>query len=914
MSKDYKATLNMPQTEFKMRGNLGQNEPLMQAEWDAMDLYQQRLDKNKGNTPYVLHDGPPYANGNIHIGHALNKVIKDFVLRYKSMSGYYTRYVPGWDTHGLPIETALVKNKKVKRHEIPKVEFRKMCEEYALEQVAIQKDQFKRLGILGEWDNPYITLQKRYEASQMEVFASMVEKGLIFKGLKPIFWSPSSETALAEAEIEYHDKKSPSIYVAMDAVDTLGLVDFDFKFLIWTTTPWTIPANLAIAVGEQIEYSFIKVNNEVVYLVATDLINELTTLFGWETVETLKVVKGKELEYMTYRHPLAQKDPVYDRLSPVVLGHHVSVDGGTGLVHTAPGHGEDDFMIGQNYNIATLCPVDGQGNMTSEAGLYEGQFIEDCNKSVVQDLEELGYLLKMVWITHSYPHDWRTKQPVIFRATAQWFASIETLKDDMLQEIKNIKWYPSWGEVRMENMVKDRKAWCISRQRTWGVPIPVFYNEDGSEILDASVIRHVSKVFGEQGSNAWYLLDAKDLLPAGYTNPASPNGIFTKETDILDVWFDSGTSHHGGMQDFGLEYPSDLYLEGSDQYRGWFNSSLSTGVAKMGKSPYKTCLTHGFVLDGEGRKMSKSMGNVIDPIKVMNQMGADILRLWVASVDYQSDVRISDEMMKQVSESYRKIRNTFRFLLGNLYDFNPSTDRVSFDELGEVDQYMTLKLNTLIKESLYRYDHFEFDTIYRDITNFVTREISAFYLDFTKDILYIERFDDIKRRRIQTVFYDITKTLLQLLTPFLPHTTNEVYMQLPHHQFDNVYLENMPVYQDLGKRELVDTYDNFMQVRDNVLKALEEARNKQIIGKSFNAKLILYPEANILELLNKCNINFGQVFIVSQFEIAKGKGEYQFDNLSIDVIKAEGETCDRCWQVVEHTHDGLCHRCSEVLK
>ena len=645
MSKDYKSTLLMPKTTFPMRGNLGNNEPLMQEKWNEMDLYQKRLAKNKGNKDFVLPDGPPYANGNIHIGHALNKTLKDFIVRYKSMKGFYTRYVPGWDTHGLPIESALTKTKKVKRKELDLVTFRKLCEEYALEQVDKQRDQFKRLGILGEWDNPYVTLDKKYEASQIRVFADMVEKGLIFKGLKPVFWSPSSETALAEAEIEYHDKKSPSIYVSMDAVEKLNVFDTDFKFLIWTTTPWTIPANLAIAVGDNLLYSFVQVGTEK-YLVATELINELKSVLKWESVEVIKEVKGYELEGMTYKHPL------YDRVSPVVLGHHVTIEGGTGLVHTAPGHGEDDFMIGQKYGLETLCPVDPKGYMTSEAGKYEGQFIEDCNKAVVQDLEDMGYLLDLVWITHSYPHDWRTKKPVIFRATPQWFASIESLKEDMISEIHKVKWYPSWGETRMENMVKDREAWCISRQRAWGVPIPVFYCEDGTEILDKDVINHVASVFASEGSNAWYLREAKDLLPEGYTNVHSPNGEFTKETDILDVWFDSGTSHHGGMLDFGMPYPCDLYLEGSDQYRGWFNSSLSTGVAAKGIAPYKGVLTHGFVLDGEGRKMSKSTGNVVDPLKLMKQMGADILRLWVSSVDYQSDVRISDDMIHLLVSSY----------------------------------------------------------------------------------------------------------------------------------------------------------------------------------------------------------------------------------------------------------------------
>ncbi|QMS85837.1 isoleucine--tRNA ligase [Candidatus Xianfuyuplasma coldseepsis] len=907
MGNDYKHTLHMPKTDFPMRGNLGNNEPKMQTVWDEMNLYQQRLDKNKGHTEYVLHDGPPYANGNIHIGHAMNKILKDMVLRYKSMRGFYTRYVPGWDTHGLPIETALVKTKKVNRNLIDKVDFRKMCYDYAMEQVATQKEQFKRLGILGEWDNPYITLYPKYEASQLRVFADMVEKGLIFKGLKPIFWSPSSETALAEAEIEYHDKQSPSIYVAMDAVDTLGKVDYDFKFLIWTTTPWTIPANLAIAVGDHILYSFVKVDGDQIYLCGTDLISELTAKFGWERVEVLEDIKGYELEHMTYKHPL------YDRVSPIVLGHHVSTEGGTGLVHTAPGHGEDDFVIGQNYNLDILCPVDEKGFMTKEAGPYEGEFIEDCNKSVVRDLDACGALLKMEWYTHSYPHDWRTKKPVIFRATAQWFASIESLKDDMLKEIKNVNWYPSWGEVRMENMVKDRKAWCISRQRTWGVPIPVFYNEDGSEILDKDVINHVANIVEQEGTNAWYTKSAQELLPEGYTNEASPNNEFQKETDILDVWFDSGTSHQGGMTDFGLPYPSDLYLEGSDQYRGWFNSSLSTGVAHLGQSPYKTCVTHGFVLDGDGRKMSKSLGNVVDPLKIIKQMGADILRLWVASVDYQSDVRISNDMMKQVSESYRKIRNTIRFMLGNLSDFNPTKDRVAFDQLVDVDQYVYLQLNELVKSALEHYDNFEFDTVYRDITNFVTRELSAFYLDFTKDILYITKADDPARRSVQTVLYDTTRTLLQLLTPFLPHTTHEAYLHLPHHQYDNVYLEDMPKPLDVDGSEILDTYNAFMQIRDNVNKALEEARNKQVIGKSFNAKLTLYPNEDVKALLKKMNANLGQLFIVSQFEMKDGTGEYAFSNMSVDVEKAEGETCDRCWQVVDHTHDGLCHRCQDVL-
>jgi isoleucyl-tRNA synthetase len=908
MAKDYKDTLNMPKTKFPMRGNLGQNEPLMQEKWEEDKLYEKRLEQNKGNKEYVLHDGPPYANGNIHIGHAMNKILKDFVIRYKNMKGLYARYVPGWDTHGLPIETALVKTKKINRNTIDKVTFRKMCESYAHEQVNKQRTQFKRLGVLGEWDNPYITLSPKYEASQLRVFADMAEKGLIFKGLKPIFWSPSSETALAEAEIEYHDVVSPSIYVAMDVVDKKDIVDFDFSFIIWTTTPWTIPANLAIAVGDHILYSFVKVENKV-YLVATELLDELRQKLSWDEVTVLRDIKGYELEGMTYKHPL------YDRVSPIVLGHHVSTEGGTGLVHIAPGHGEDDFIIGQNYGLDILCPVDEKGYMTKEAGKYEGQFIEECNDSVINDLKEIQSLLRQEPYTHSYPHDWRTKKKVIFRATAQWFASIEAIKDDMISEIKKVKWYPSWGETRMENMVKDRKAWCISRQRSWGVPIPVFYAEDGSAILEKDVILHVASIVEREGTNAWYERSATELLPKDYTHPGSPNGKFRKETDILDVWFDSGTSHQGGMTDFGLPYPSDLYLEGSDQYRGWFNSSLSTGVAHLGQSPYKTCVTHGFVLDGEGRKMSKSLGNVVDPLKLIKQMGADILRLWVASVDYQSDVRISDQMMKQVAESYRKIRNTIRFMLGNISDFNPESNAVSYEDMPEVDRYMLQNFDEIVAKILTHYEEFEFDAVYRTITNFVTKDLSAFYLDFTKDILYIEEADSPRRRSVQTVLYEMTLSLLKLLTPILPHTTDEAYQYLPNHAFEHAYLENMPEIIRVKDNELLVKFNRLLAIRDNINKALEEARNNKVIGKSFEAKLTLYPDQNMKEFLLSFSDNLAQLFIVSQMEIKdQGEGKYHFDGFMVDVLPAEGERCERCWQIVDYTNNGLCVRCENIVK
>ncbi len=903
--KNYKDTLLMPQTDFPMRGNLGQNEPERHALWDNEAVYEKRLEKNKENTPFVLPDGPPYANGDIHIGHALNKVLKDIIVRDRSMRGYYTRYVPGWDTHGLPIESALVKNKKVDRKQMTVSEFRTACENYALEQIDRQREQFKRLGILGEWENPYMTLDRRYEASQLRVFASMVEQGLIFKGLKPVFWSPSSETALAEAEIEYHDKRSPSITVALDAEKT-GAIDTPFAFLIWTTTPWTLPANLAVAVSETLTYVLAKVNGKRVVF-ADALKDTLARDLGWESLEIIERMPGSALLGMTYKHPL------YDRESPIVSGHHVTTESGTGLVHIAPGHGEDDYLIGQQVGLDILCPVDEKGVMTHEAGQYEGLFIDDCSKAVVHDLKASGHLMHFTFVTHSYPHDWRTKQPVIFRATDQWFASIETLKSKMLQAISEVKWVPKWGEIRMENMIKDREAWCISRQRTWGVPIPVFYHEDGTPILDAEVIRHVAGLFETHGSNVWFDREAKALLPAGFEDKKrSPKGQFKKETDILDVWFDSGTSHQGGMVDKGLPYPADLYLEGSDQYRGWFNSSLSTGIALTGKSPYKGVLTHGFVLDGAGRKMSKSIGNVVDPIKVMNQLGADILRLWVASVDYQSDVRISEKMIRQVSETYRKIRNTVRFMLGNLADFDPARDAVEVDSLRDVDRYMMLKIDELTTRVNRSYHAYEYDDVTRLIINFTTRELSAFYLDYAKDVLYIEAKEDPLRRGAQTVIHEALRRMLTLMTPIMPHTTEEAYQHLPGRQEKSVYLENMPEPRFTHDRALVEKYDAFMKLRDRVLKALEEARERKTIGKSLEAEIVLYPGDQAKALLDSID-RLDKLFIVSAVTIAEGKGEYVFDELSIDVRRAKGDTCSRCWHVRTLNDDELCPRCDTVL-
>ncbi|HCX51217.1 MAG TPA: isoleucine--tRNA ligase, partial [Bacillus sp. (in: Bacteria)] len=834
---EYKNTLLMPKTEFPMRGNLPKREPAMQEKWAEMNIYEKVQEHTKGRPLFVLHDGPPYANGDIHMGHALNKVLKDFIVRYKSMTGFSAPYVPGWDTHGLPIEQALT-NKGVKRKEMTVAEFRKLCAEYAYEQVERQREQFKRLGVRADWDNPYITLEPAYEAQQIKVFGDMAKKGYIYKGQKPVYWSPTSESALAEAEIEYQDKKSASIYVAFPVKDGKNVLEGDEKYIIWTTTPWTLPANLGISVHPELEYSIVKVNDEK-YIIASELFETVAKTLEWENAEVVKIVKGSELEYTVAKHPF------YDRDSLVMLGDHVTTDAGTGCVHTAPGHGEDDFVVGKKYGLEVLCPVDDKGVLTNEAPGFEGLFYDKANKPITEKLEEVGALLKLTFITHSYPHDWRTKKPIIFRATAQWFASIEAFRKELIEAVAETKWVPAWGETRLHNMVRDRGDWCISRQRAWGVPIPVFYAENGDPIITDETINHVADLFREHGSNVWFEREAKDLLPEGFTHPGSPNGEFRKETDIMDVWFDSGSSHQAVLEEReDLQRPADLYLEGSDQYRGWFNSSLSTAVAVTGKAPYKGVLSHGFVLDGEGRKMSKSIGNIVVPKKIMDQLGGDILRLWVSSVDYQSDVRISDDILKQVAEVYRKIRNTFRFLLGNLDDFKPSENAVAVAELREVDRYMLVKLNDLITKVKEAYETYDFAAVYHAIHNFCTIDLSSFYLDFAKDILYIEGANHEDRRAIQTVLYDVLVALTKLVTPILPHTADEVWPYIPGVTEESVQLTDMPEAVQLDGAEALKTkWDAFMTLRDDVLKALEVARNEKVIGKSLNASITLYPTA-----------------------------------------------------------------------
>lgn len=914
---DYKDTLLMPKTAFPMRGNLPGREPEIQAQWQEKNIYE-KVQKHTADRPlFILHDGPPYANGDIHIGHALNKILKDFIVRYKSMSGFCSPYVPGWDTHGLPIEQALT-NKGVKRKEMTVAEFRKLCEEYAYQQIDNQREQFKRLGVRGDWENPYITLKPEYEAQQIKVFGEMAKKGYIYKGKKPVYWSPSSESALAEAEIEYQDKRSASIYVGFPVKDGKGVLDSDVEIIIWTTTPWTIPANLGISVHPDLTYVVVEENGRK-FLIAEALLEAVSNEIGWEHPATVKKIAGRELEGIVAKHPL------YGRDSLVMLGEHVTTDAGTGCVHTAPGHGEDDFYVGQKYGLDVLCPVDDRGVMTAEAPGFEGLFYDEANKPITQKLEEAGALLKMSFITHSYPHDWRTKKPVIFRATAQWFASIKDFRKELLQAVEETKWVPAWGETRLFNMVRDRGDWCISRQRAWGVPIPVFYGENGEAIITDETIDHVSTMFREHGSNIWFEKEAKDLLPEGFSHPASPNGHFTKETDIMDVWFDSGSSHQAVLVERDdLQRPADLYLEGSDQYRGWFNSSLSTSVAVTGKAPYKGVLSHGFVLDGEGRKMSKSIGNVVVPAKVMNQLGADILRLWVASVDYQSDVRVSDAILKQVAEVYRKIRNTFRFLLGNLSDFTPAADAVPFDQLREVDQFMLVKLNKLIKYVRNAYDQYEFAGVYHAVNNFCTLDLSAFYLDFAKDVLYIEAADHPDRRAIQTVLHESLLALVKLTAPILSHTADEVWSFIPSATEDSVQLTDMPEYKEIQNAEALEAkWSAFMKLRDDVLKALEEARNEKVIGKSLTAKVSLYVNGSTKELLESISENLSQLFIVSGFEVAGSydqapENAIKLEHAAIVITKAEGETCERCWVVTTdigqtEAHPTLCPRCAKVV-
>lgn len=911
-----KDTLNLGKTKFKMRGNLPVREAQWQKEWEENDIYEQRLRLNEGHPRFDLHDGPPFANGNIHMGHALNKISKDIIVRYKNMNGYYAPYVPGWDTHGLPVEQQLAK-KGVDRKTMDRAKYRELCRQYAEEQIQKQMTDFKRLGVMADWDHPYITLQHDFEAQEIRVFGEMYKKGYIYKGKKPVYWSWSSESTLAEAEVEYKDVEANSIFVAFPVTDGKGIIDpKDTYFVIWTTTPWTIPANEAICVNPKFDYSVVQVGDKR-YVVASGLLDKVAEEIGWDDYKVVQTVKGADMEYMKAKHP------IYDKESLVIEGFHVTLDDGTGLVHTAPGFGEDDFNVGQKYNLPIFSPVDAHGCYTDEVPELKGMFYQDVDKLMIQKLKDAGALLKLKVFTHSYPHDWRTKKPVIFRATTQWFASIAPFRDQILDQIDKAEFIPSWGKTRLYNMIKDRGDWVISRQRAWGVPLPIFYAEDGTPIVTPETIEHIAKIFEKEGSNAWYTHTAKELLPDGFTSEHSPNGEFTKEKDILDVWFDSGSSWSGVMEKRdGLHFPADLYLEGSDQYRGWFNSSLITSVAVTGKAPYKEVLSQGFVLDDKGHKMSKSLGNVISPNDVIKRMGAEIIRLWVAQADTTSDVAVSMGILQQSAESYRKIRNTFRYMLANTSDFDPKESRVAYDDLRSVDQYMEVKLNDLVKGCLAAYDKFDFTTVFKKVFNFISNDLSAFYLDFAKDVLYIEGQDSHARRSMQTVIYDAAVKLDKVLTPILPHTMEEIWGFLKEPE-DYVQLANMPKVEGYANHdELLENWGKFMNLRNDVLKALEDARNKKLIGKSFEAAVTIYPDKETKAMLDDLDADFRQILIVSKLTIADGEAPEdaeKLNNASIVVEHAEGEVCPRCRMIRTDIGEDpklpkLCGRCAKIVE
>ncbi len=906
---DYKDTLHMPKTGFEMRGNLTKKEPKYQQRWEEERLYDKMLARRENAKPFVLHDGPPYANGDIHLGHALNKILKDVINKSKFMEGYKVPYIPGWDTHGLPIETAVTKL-GFDRKKMGIAEFRKICYDYAMEQVAKQKAGFLSLGSIGDYDHPYITLTKDFEAEQIKIFGKMAMDGLIYKGLKPVYWSPSSESALAEAEVEYKDIKSPTIFVKFNVKDGKGVLDTEDSFVIWTTTPWTIPGNKAIALHPNMEYALVDTDHGKL-VVLNELVEDLMPKFDVKEYRVVKTFKGKELEGITTVHPLYP-----ERESLVVLADYVTADAGTGCVHTAPAFGVDDFNTGMRYGLEMDVNVDEQGKLMESTGEdLAGLYVEDANKVVTQKLDELGALLNLTFITHSYPHDWRTKKPIIFRATTQWFASIDKIRDLLLEQIHSISWVPAWGEGRMHNMIADRGHCCIPRQRAWGVPIPIFYGEDDTPIMDQAVFDHVAELFAEHGSNIWFEKEADELLPEGYTNEHSPNGIFRKETDTMDVWFDSGSSHTGAMIERGLGYPADLYFEGSDQYRGWFNSSLIVGTAVYGKAPYKQVLSHGFVMDEKGVKMSKSQWNAVAPGEITKKYGADILRLWATSVDYQADCSMGQNILKQVSENYRKVRNTFRFLMANL-DNNTfaKADLVPTNDLSDLNKYILVKLNKVADVCLDAYDEYRFADVVSTLTNFMTNELSAYYLDYTKDILYILNEDDPARRQVQTVLYLCLDVLTRLWAPILCHTTEEIN-DFMHFDEESIHLsEFVKVDVDCDAGRLVHEMDQLLAVRKDVLKALEIARANGLIKKSLEASLKIRLNEETKRLFERIVPNAAQWLIVSKVEFVDGPLT-PFEVCEIEVDKAKGHVCPRCWNYTESDHeDGLCDRCAAILE
>ena len=907
---EYKDTLHMPKTDFEMRGNLPNKEAVILKKWQDDDHYHKILDKNKDRTPFVLHDGPPYANGNLHAGTAMNRIIKDFIVRSRAMAGYYTPFFPGWDTHGLPIENA-VQKLGVNRKEVSPREFREKCEEYAHKQIAQQMETEKRLGQVADYEHPYITLNKEFEGRQIRSFAKMALDGMIFQGLKPIYWSPYQETAIADSEIVYFDREDSTIFVSFDVKDGKGVLDGDEKFVIWTTTPWTLPANTAITLSPEFTYAVVEtVKGKLIVL--SSLVEKLMAKFGISEYKVLKTYKGKELEYITCHHVLYE-----DRESLICLADYVTDEDGTGCVHTAGGHGLDDFYTTQRYGLPTVCPVDERGCFTDEAPEFvRGVFVLDANKVIIEKLQEKGVLMAIEKITHSYPHDDRLKKPVIFRATTQWFASIEKIKPQLLEAIKNVRWINSFGELRLTNMVKDRKDWCISRQRLWGVPIPIIYNEDKTPIIDKDVFEHIAKLFDEHGSNIWFESEPKDLLPAGYSNPASPNGNFTKETDIMDVWFDSGSSWNELIaRDYS--YPCDIYFEGSDQYRGWFNSSLIVSVANHGTAPYKSVLSHGYVCDSKGEAMHKSVGNVVDPLKIIGQYGADILRLWAATEDFKSDMRIGDSNLKQVSDQYRKVRNTFRFMLGNINkdDFSLS-DMVKYEDLDAVDKYMMVSLNDMARKVIDAYDNYDYVMASSTMTNFMTNELSSYYCDFAKDILYCDRLDSPRRRKIQSVLYKTTEYLVKLWSPILAFTCDEVWSHFNSNEADSVHYTHFPEIEEYADQDLIrDNFRRLHEIRSDIFKAREEAINAKIIEKPMQAHALLHVSDEDRKLLTDTfGDKINQWLIIAKVSFVDEELT-KYDNVEVKIEMAKGHVCPRCWNIVEEENeDGLCDRCADTLK
>jgi isoleucyl-tRNA synthetase len=929
MAKDYNKTIHLPQTDFPMRAGLPKREPaLLNGEYEV-STYHKLMEHNAEKPSFVLHDGPPYANGDIHIGTALNKILKDMIVRYKNMTGYKAPYIPGWDTHGLPIESAILKNKKIKRDELTDVEFRDKCREYALSFVDRQRSEFQRLGVIGDWDNPYLTLKPEFEAAQIRVFGKMAEKGYIYKGLKPVYWCYTDETALAEAEIEYQDDPCTTIFVKFKVKDDKGklasLTDLSKTyFVIWTTTAWTLPGNRAISVNPEFTYALMKAENGEVYIVAKNLAGAVAKAAGIENYEIIAELPGSDLELMTAQHPLMDQESV------VLCGDHVTLDAGSGCVHTAPGFGADDFNICQKYDKAGLThigvpvPVNAKGVMTDER--FNGVHISKANDYVLPALEECGALLAKEDIVHSYPHCWRCKKPIIFRATEQWFCSVDAIKQAAVDSCDGISWKPEWGKERMTSMITERSDWCISRQRKWGVPIPIFYcDQCGTDIVTPETIDHIANLFHDHGSNIWFEKTADELVPEGFVCPKCGHKHFSKESDIMDVWFDSGSTHAAVVdQRDELHFPADVYLEGGDQYRGWFQSSMLTSIATKGVAPYKQIITHGWTVDGEGRAMHKSLGNAVAPDEVIKDYGADMLRLWVSSADYTQDMRISKDILKQLSQAYLKIRNTARYMLGNLSGFNPDTDQVDYTALAPLDQWALARYNELIRTVRAAYDRYEFHGVYRAIYNFCVVDMSNFYLDIIKDRLYCG--DDADRAAAQTALYQILDGMTRMLAPMLAFTSEEIWAAMPHAKDDEascVLLNDIPDYNEklCLSPELSAQWDKVIALRTDVNKALETARAQKLVGKSLDAEVTLYLTAEGKEAFDAMGQHdLAAVCIVSKVTVVEGEGQgvagENFPGVTIAVAPSQAPKCSRCWahndQVDAETE--LCPRCAGVLK